>query len=212
MAASFSTDTLTEDVQWEELPDELLLRVLGHAMRQYGLKSWLGTVRGASRRWRALHDEGCTKLRVRDGVTDDTLHALCARLPSLTCLSLYGVASLTAGGLGAVVGLTALTFLILDSCTNVTDAVLRELRHLPALTQVNLGDCTNVTDVGVRELRGITTLTKLCLDGCTRVTDVGLRHLSSLTALTHLWLYGTATTKAGCDALKAALPAVSIDW
>jgi len=42
------------------------------------------------------------------------------------------------------------------------------------------------------------------------VTDVGLRHLSSLTALTTLLLRRTSTTRAGRNALKAVLPALTI--
>jgi len=112
------------------LPDELLLRVLEHAMWQYGLKWWRGALRGVSRRWRALHDGACTKLTLRNGVTDEGMHGLCARLPALTHLDLHGVTSLTEEGLRAVGGLTTLTWLFLDMSSNVTDAVLRELRHL----------------------------------------------------------------------------------
>ena len=68
----------------------------------------------------------------------------------------------------------------------------------------------NVTDAVLRELRGLTELTSLHLFGCTNVTDVGLQHLTSLTALTTLYLHGTSTTKAGQNALKAALPALTI--
>ena len=94
------------------LPDELLLRVLEHAMAgRDGLKSWSGVVRGVSRRWRALHDGACTRLRLRNGVTDEGMHALCGRLPALTHLDLFAVKSLTADGLRAVGGLTALTIL-----------------------------------------------------------------------------------------------------
>jgi hypothetical protein len=60
------------------------------------------------------------------------------------------------------------------------------------------------------ELRGLTALNGLSLTSSHNVTDVGLRHLTSLTALTTLYLGGTSTTKAGQDALKAALPALVI--
>ena len=166
------------------LPDELLLRVLGHVMLRWGRKKWCGAVRGVSRRWRALHDGTCTYLRVGNGVTDEVMHALCAQLPALAHLNLFEVTSLTAEGLRAVGSLTTLTYLNLYNC-NVTDAVLRELRDL-------------------------TELSKLYLYGCTLVTDVGLQHLTSLTALTKLYLRGTSTTQAGRNALKAALPALTI--
>jgi Leucine-rich repeat (LRR) protein len=193
------------------LPDELLLRVLEHVMLRSDGKRWRGGVRGVSRTWRALHDGACTFLELRDGVTDEVMHALCGRLPALKTLKLRGVTSLTADGLRAVGGLTALTYLNLGEC-NVTDAVLRELRGLTELSELYLWGCTLVTDVGVRELRDLTALRKLSLSGCTHVTDAGLQHLMSLTALSELFLYGTSTTQAGRNALKAALPALHMYW
>jgi Leucine-rich repeat (LRR) protein len=193
------------------LPDELLLRVLEHVMLWGGEKWWRGGVRRVSRTWRALHDGACTWLHLRNGMTDEGMHALCGRLPALKTLDLRGVKSLTADGLLAVGGLTALTSLNLSSC-NVTDAVLRELRGLTELSTLWLWGCTLVTDVGVRELRDLTALRNLSLRGCTHVTDAGLQHLMSLTALSDLWLYGASTTQAGRNALKAALPALTIHW
>jgi hypothetical protein len=192
------------------LPDELLLRVLEHVMVGWrGEKDWCGGVRGVSRTWRALHDGACTFLRLHSGVTDEGMHALCGRLPALKTLNLGRVTSLTADGLFAVGGLTALTILSLGAC-NVTDAVLRELRGLTDLSTLYLYDCTLVTDVGVRELRDLTALRTLYLNHCTHVTDAGLQHLMSLTALSSLYLWGTSTTRAGRNALKAALPALTI--
>jgi len=53
------------------LLDEPLLRILELAMgRRGGQKEWRGSVRGVSRRWRALHDGACTRLDVRNGVPD----------------------------------------------------------------------------------------------------------------------------------------------
>ena len=224
----------------EELPDDLLRRVLEVVMlRSDGQRQrcwWSGTVRGLSRRWRAIHDGVCQTLCVDDGVTDEVIHALCGRLPALTFLWLNKVKSLTEDGLRAVGGLNALAFLHLGGCANVTDAVLRELRGLSALTWLYLDFCTDVTDVVLRELRGLTKLTRLNLYGCsnvtntglqelrdltaltwlslsfTKVTNDGLRHLTSLTALTTLHLSGTSTTRAGRNALKAALPAVTAYW
>jgi hypothetical protein len=195
----------------ERLPDDLLLRVLEHVMlRLDGLKSWSGAVRGVNRRWRAVHDAACTRLCMRDGVTDDTMHVLCGRLPALTWLSLSGVQSLTADGLSAVGGLTALTRLNLFNCVSVTDVVLRELRGLTALSDLILYGCSLVTDRGLRELRGLPALNRLSLTDVPNVTDAGLKHLTSLTALTMLYLPYTSTTQAGRAALKAALPALSI--
>jgi hypothetical protein len=194
------------------LPDELLLRVLELVMlRGDGEKQWSGAVRGASRGWHALHDGACTWLWLNNGVTDEGMHALCGRLPVLNTLILGQVTSLTADGLRAVGGLTALTCLNLTNC-NVTDAVLRELRDLTELSTLYLGNCTLVTDVGVRELRGLTALTWLSLVDCTHVTDVGLQHCKSLTALSNLFLIGTSTTQAGQNALEAALPALTVHF
>ena len=166
----------------ERLPKDLLRRVLQRVMRWGKQKNWCHALRGVNRKWRALHDVTCTKLRLRNGIT----------------------------------------------CTRVTGAVLRELRGLTALSKLNLYNCTNVTSVGLRELRGLTALTFLDLNvglgelrgpigltaleliGCTHVTDAGLQHLSCLTALTTLVLGGNSTTRAGQDALKTALPALTI--
>jgi hypothetical protein len=193
------------------LPDELLLRVLEHVMLRHGEKQWRGAVRGVSRTWRALHDGACTLLHLGNGVTDEGMHAVCERLPALKTLRLYWVTSLTADGLFAVGGLTALTFLFFGNC-NVTDAVLRELRGLTELSTLILRDCILVTDVGVRELRDLTALRTLALIGCTHVTDAGLQHLMSLTALSQLYLGGTSIIQAGWNALEAALPAIIIEW
>ena len=111
------------------LPDELLRRALELVMLRDGEKQWSGAVRGVSRRWRALHDGACTRLRLRNGVTDEGMHALCGRLPGLKTLILNGVTSLTADGLRAVGGLTALTHLNLDGC-NVTDRYMKATESL----------------------------------------------------------------------------------
>ena len=44
--ASSSTSELSGEVLWEELPEEVLLRVLGQAMLEYGERWWSGAVRG----------------------------------------------------------------------------------------------------------------------------------------------------------------------
>ena len=80
------------------LPDELLLRVLELVMlRGDGRKRWGGAVRVVSRGWRALHDGACTWLHLRNGVTDEVMHALCGRLPALKTLMLDGVTSFDGG-------------------------------------------------------------------------------------------------------------------
>jgi hypothetical protein len=208
--ASSSTGTLSEEGPWGRLPEELMLKVLD--------REWTprdsGAVRGTCRRWRAMHDADCKTLVVRNGVMDEVFHALCGRLPALTSLDLSRLfqpnneqpQSLTAEGLRAVGSLTALSFIDLCCCTNLTDAVLRELHGLTALTHVNIGACDKVTHVGLRELGGLTALTWLNICDCPNVTDAGLRELHGLTALTTLYLKTSPTTKAGRDALKAAIP------
>jgi hypothetical protein len=153
-----STGTLPEEEElWVHLPEELVLRVLeilGWARRE------TGAVRGSCRRWRAIHDASCKTLRVRDGVTDEVMHSLCGRMPELTTIDLMLVQSLTAEGLSAVGGLTALTTLGLWGCN---------------------------------------------------VTDVGLQELTALTQLTKLWVVGCSTSMTGEDALKAAIPGLSVN-
>jgi len=167
---------------WEGLPSELLLKVMD-ALEWTRRSS--GAVRGACRAWRLVHDGGCFFLSVRTGATDKLFRALCVRLPALT--ELWTFESLTDEGLCVVGGKTA-------------------------LTSLNLGGCTKVTDVGLRELRGLTALTALSLCFCSSVTDAGLQELLDLTALTTLDLYSASTTQEGRNALKAALPALTIGY
>jgi hypothetical protein len=130
--ASSSTGTLPEEEElWEWLPEELLLKVLDML---WWKRRHARAVRGVCRRWRDIHDASRKTLRIRDGVTDETMHALCGRLPALTTLSLEGVRSLTAEGLSAVGGLTSLTSLSLHGCRNVTNVVLQELTTLTSLS------------------------------------------------------------------------------
>jgi len=66
--ASSSTSALSDEVMWEKLPQELLLRVLELVMLgRRGRKEWRGAVLGVRRGWRALHDSACTRLQLRNG-------------------------------------------------------------------------------------------------------------------------------------------------
>jgi hypothetical protein len=69
-----------------------------------------------------------------------------------------------------------------------------------------------LADKGLKAVSSLTGLTSLDLSYCPLVTDVGLQELTSLTALTTLtlWPGGSSTSKAGRDALKAAIPALAI--
>ena len=59
-------------------------------------------------------------------------------------------------------------------------------------------------------LAGHDYLLELNLGWNSNVTDVGLQELTSLTKLTNLILRSSFTTKAGWDALKAAIPGLTI--
>jgi hypothetical protein len=179
--ASCSTSALSAELMWEELPEELLRRVLGHVMLRRWKRRWCGAVRGVSRRWRAVHDAACQWLRVRDGITDEGMHALCGRLPALTHLRLHEVTSLTEDGLRAT--LNELDF---RWSSNVTDAVLWELRGHTALTTLDLCD-TQVTDVGLQHLSSLATLTTLILGG-TSTTQAGQAALKAALPGLHIWL------------------------
>jgi hypothetical protein len=168
------------DSEWADLPEELMLKVLDREWTERDS----GAVRGTCRRWRAMHDASRKTLRVRDGVPEEVICSLCGRLPALTILDLMYVQSLTTEGLRAVGGMTTLTWLSLAF--------------------------SNVTNVGLRELRDLTALSTLRLSSCPSVTDVGLQELTTLTALTELFVYDCSTSKAGRDALKAAIPGLTI--
>jgi hypothetical protein len=164
---------------------------------------------------------------------EEVICALCGRLPALTTLNLREIQSLATEALSVVGGLTALMHLDLHACSSVTDAGLWELRDLKALRQLSLYACPKLTDAGLLELRGLSALTyinltynsevtdvglqelssaltELHLNHCSNVTDVGLQELSSLTQLTTLWVIGCSTSRAGRDALKAAIPGLTI--
>ena len=87
----------------------------------------------------------------------------------------------------------------------------------PDGSQTHSGTTTNapspnppLTDTHSLRRPHLTALRTLRLSGCTLVTNAGLQHLMSLTGLSVLFLYGTSTTQAGRNALKAALPALNI--
>jgi hypothetical protein len=65
---------------------------------------------------------------VRNGVTDEGIHALCGRLPALNYMILREVWSLTGDGLRAVGGMTTLTELYLGFSLHLVYVVPRELR------------------------------------------------------------------------------------
>ena len=91
----------------------------------------------------------------------------------------------------------------------MTTEGLRAVGGMTTLTWLNLTD-SNVTNVGLRELRDLTALSILHLGYNPSVTDVGIQELTTLTALTELVVVGCSTSKARRDALKAAIPGLTI--
>ena len=144
--------------------------------------------------------------------TDEAMGRLVRLFPAVVSVEMtgdvYGV--LTDVGMRAVSSLPALTSLNLNFCYLVTDEGLRAVSSCASLRSLNLARCHKVTNVGLRELRGLTALTELNFNSCHNVTDVGLQELTSLVALNTLHLNGCSTTKAGRDALKTAIPGLTI--
>jgi hypothetical protein len=97
----------TEEGEWAELPEELMLMVLDRL--DWELRE-SAAVRLTCLRWRNIHDGGCKTLRLCYRVTDEMVGALCARLPALTEIELIS-RSLTDEGLEVVAELTSLTHL-----------------------------------------------------------------------------------------------------
>jgi hypothetical protein len=173
--------------------------------------------------WGVLTDEGMlavssltklTSLNLRfcRELTDEGMRAV-SSLPALTSLDLTSCRELTDQGMRAVSSLPALTTsLSLSECIMLTDEALRAVRSCASLTSLNFSNCYKVTNVGLRELRGLTALTELNFNNCYNVTDVGLQELTSLAALNTLHLFECSTTKAGRDALKAAIPGLVIPY
>jgi hypothetical protein len=152
-----------------------------------------------------------TSLNLTDCVklTDESMRAV-SSLPALTTLNQNNCVKLTDESMRSVSSLPALTSLDLHWCDKVSDEGMRAVRSCASLTSLNLSWCHKVTNVGLRELRGLTALTELNLNGCHNVTDVGLQELTSLAALNTLHLIHCRTSKAGRDALKAAIPGLTI--
>jgi hypothetical protein len=146
------------------------------------------------------------------GVLTDQGMLAVSNLPALTTLIIHCCYKLTDESMRSVSSLPALTSLNLHGCVKLTNEGMRAVSSCASLTSLNLRWCDKVTNVGLRELRGLTALTELYLDGCYNVTDVGLQELTSLAALNTLHLRSCSTTKAGRDALKAAIPGLTIPY
>lgn len=96
------------------------------------------------------------------------------------------------------------------SGTRITDAGLRALVALSNLRELNLSR-TAVTTAGLATLRPLTKLTHLYLAD-TRVDDAAAVPLAEIAGLAHVGLAGTSITADGIARLKAARPAIEIEW
>ena len=192
----FLPSSTTEESEWAELPEELMLMVLD---RLDWARRESAAVRLTCRRWRNIHDGGRKTLELLTRPADEAVKTLCGRLPALTSLGLHmyanGMGNLTEEGLWAVAGLTSLTHLNLAICNNVTAEGLRAVAGITSLTSLHLDGnldgttdlaCDNVTGEGLQAVAGLTSLKHLRLVGRNKLTDKGLCAVAELTSLTHL--------------------------
>lgn len=92
--------------------------------------------------------------------------------------------------------------------TDVTDKSLEKLSKLRKLRSLNLAS-TKVSDKGLNHLKEISNLVELSLYG-TPVSDEGIGQLKDLTELQTLVLNESKVTSKGRDALRQALPNLTI--
>lgn len=92
--------------------------------------------------------------------------------------------------------------------SRATDSDLAVVRQFPAVDRLSLPPA--ITDAGLRQLEGLPNLTSLDLQN-TQVTDEGLAVLKTMPKLMQLYIHGSRITPAGADAVKAALPKVTIE-
>jgi hypothetical protein len=183
---------------WAELPKELLWMVL-EKLQDAALAGgdWGGFegskhVRLVCSGWRNSHDALVTRLTVSRWTTDEGMWLLVRRFPAVVSLEVKGADYYHRGVLTndelwsvpSVTGLAALTFYF--------------------------SSCDKVTDEGLRAVSSLTGLTTLNLSCCKQVTDEGLQALGSLTSLSFIELYGTNVSAAAKQALRTALPNLTI--
>jgi hypothetical protein len=87
--------------------------------------------------------------------------------------------------------------------------VITAVSSLTALVSLNLNFC-NVSDEVLRALSSLTSLSDLNLSFCANVSDEGLRTVSCLTALTTLSFGGSNVSAAAKQALRTAIPNLTI--
>jgi hypothetical protein len=202
-AATPAEEGSTESL-WEELPPELLAKVLEMlpAAEQSAPQAggWRGckdsaAVRLVCAQWKAVHDAMVTRLVLRPATTDEAVGKLVRRFPTVVSLEVKGgglqtAAALTDQGLRAVSSLASLTFLDLSWCQDLTDKGVRAVSSCTALKTLTLYECYNVTDEGMRALSSLPALTSLNLRWCDKVTAAGVQALRSTTAAPSLHIIG----------------------
>ncbi len=92
--------------------------------------------------------------------------------------------------------------------TAVTDAGLAHLGHMSKLNQLHLSGSA-VTDAGMEHVSRLSNISSLRLNN-TSISDAGLVHLAKLPKLMDLQVLNTKVTQKGIDALKRALPNVTV--
>ncbi len=153
--------------------------------------------------------DGLPRLRLLDlGSTSvtDTDFARLTNLPALDWLSLSGT-KITDKALTGITRFQGLAYLELNN-TALTNAAIGHLANHPTLRELHLTN-TAVTDTGVVGLAAVPKLTALSLAG-TKITDAGLARLARVKGLSTVWLSKTNTTTTGVDALKTAIPGLTV--
>ncbi|XP_056594936.1 uncharacterized protein si:ch73-173p19.1 isoform X1 [Triplophysa dalaica] len=142
------------------------------------------------------------------GVQENSLQRL-ATHPSLSALSLAGIAVADGNHTLEIISGLSLTQLTLPGRHSVTDIGLSFLSKQTFLLELDLTDYTQVTDHGIMKLSSMTRLKRLSLSN-TQVSDAGLQGLVSLKELQELCLDRTAVTSRGVANLVIHLPHLQV--
>jgi hypothetical protein len=194
-------------MDWSELAEELLLKVLTHLKStQANVHRWGPTphnaFRGVCTRWQRVHDSTCRSLvtsfiKLDDAAGPARVRALCDKMRlnsiclTLTTPSNHPSAGVAENALDCLVGLP-----ITDLCASESGAGDKELRAISRFTSLRTLDLSDsgVTNEGLKTLGNgnLPNLTELNLSHDTPVTDAGiweLRELKSLQKLKLMYIY-----------------------